>query len=214
MAEQIVLFGGSFDPVHNGHLIVARAIAEGCGFQRVTFVPAGEPPHKPPPEASAELRLEMLRSAVAGKPMLDVCDLEIRRQGPSYTFDTLQELRRLRGPDAELHWVVGADMLEDLHLWHRAGEVLDAAKVLVALRPPWDQRIANLLEGLKRHFTAAQVGRLAGAVVPTPLIDISSSDIRRRVAGGLPIDFLVPDAVLEIIRRKGIYGKHLSGNGF
>jgi nicotinate-nucleotide adenylyltransferase len=208
MAEQMVLFGGSFDPVHHGHLIVARAIAERCGFERVTFVPAGRPPHKPPPEAPAELRLEMLHAAVAGRPMYDICDLEIRREGPSYTLDTLHELRRIHGRDAELHWVIGADMLEDLHLWHRAADVLEAARILIALRPPWDQRLPALLDGLKKHFTAEQVGRLAKGVVRTPLIDISSSDVRRRAGEGLPIDFLVPEAVVEIIRRTGIYGKH------
>ena len=244
MAKRIVLFGGSFDPVHHGHLIVARAIAERQGFKRITFVPTGAPPHKPPPVAPGELRLEMLRAAVAGNPLFDVCDLEVRRAGPTYTIDTLEELRRIRGrgtarveekrrdaastarkrleavsttakrPEAastaELFWISGADMLEDLHLWRRAGEVVDAARILIALRPPWDQRIAGLLDGLKRHFAAEQAKRLAEGVMRTPLVDIASSDIRRRVADGLPIDYLVPEGVLEVIRRERIYGKHLS----
>jgi nicotinate-nucleotide adenylyltransferase len=152
----------------------------------------------------------MLRSAIAGNPLFDVCDLEVRRAGPTYTIDTLEELRRLHGRDAELCWIIGADMLEDLHLWRRAAEVVDAARILVALRPPWDRRLAAILEGIGKHFSPAQVKRLAEGVVQTPLIDISSSDIRRRVADGQPIDYLVPEAVLGIIRRTGVYGKHLS----
>jgi nicotinate-nucleotide adenylyltransferase len=206
MSKRIVFFGGSFDPVHHGHLIVARAIAEQCGFERVTLIPTGAPPHKPPPVAAGELRLEMLRAAVAGKTGFDVCDLEVRRTGASFTIDTLAELRDRHGPDAELHWVIGADMLEDLRLWRRAADVLEAARIHVALRPPWDQRLAGILEGMKRHFAPAQVEPLARNVVQTPLIDISSTDIRRRIAAGLPIDFLVPEAVLAIIRGTGVYG--------
>jgi nicotinate-nucleotide adenylyltransferase len=208
MSKRVLLLGGSFDPVHHGHLIVARAIAEQCGFERVTFVPAGAPPHKPPPVAAGDLRLEMLRSAVAGKGLYEVCDLEVRRSGPSYTIDTLGELRRLHGPDAELHWVIGADMLADLHLWRRAPEVLAAARILVALRPPWDQHLPSILEGMKAHFPPDQVARLAQGVVRTPLIDISSTEIRRRIEVGLPVDFLVPEAVGAIIHRTGTYGKH------
>jgi nicotinate-nucleotide adenylyltransferase len=214
MATRIVFFGGSFDPVHHGHLIIARAIAERCGFDRVTFVPTGRPPHKPPSETPGELRLAMLRAAVAGKPLFEVCDLEVRRSGPSYTIDTLQELRRLHGAEAELCWVIGADMLEDLHLWRRSGEVLEAARILIALRPPWDQRLEGILEGMKAHFAAEQVSRLERGVVRTPLIDISSTDIRRRVAGGLPIDFLVPESVATIIHRAGLYGKHPNLSAF
>jgi nicotinate-nucleotide adenylyltransferase len=209
MTKRIVLFGGSFDPVHHGHLIIARAVAEQCGFERITLIPSGAPAHKPPPVAPGELRLEMLRSAVEGKPLYEVCDLEVRRAGATYTIDTVEELRRLHGASAELHWVIGADMLEDLHKWRRAGDLLEAAQFHVALRPPWDQRLAGILAGMKGHFGAGLVDRLAENVVRTPLIDISSTDIRRRVAAGLPIDFLAPPGVLAIIRRTGVYGKHL-----
>jgi nicotinate-nucleotide adenylyltransferase len=205
MSQPVVVFGGSFDPVHHGHLIIARAIAEQRGFERVTFVPTGRPPHKPAPATPAEVRLEMLRAAVELRSGYDVCDLEVRREGPSYTFDTIAELRRIHGAGAVIHWVIGADMLEDLHRWRRAGEVLEAANLLVALRPPWDQQMPSLLEKLREHFPAGQVERLVQGVVRTPLIDISSTEIRRRVAAGRPIDFLVPDAVAAIIRRRGLY---------
>ena len=206
MAKRLVFFGGSFDPVHNGHLIVTRSVVEQCGLARITLVPAGTPPHKAPPVASAKDRLAMLRAAVRGKPVFDICDVELRRTGPSYTIDTLRELRLAHGRRVELAWVIGADMLEDLHRWRDAEGVLAAARILIAVRPPWDQRIDAILAGLRRHLPAAAVRRLARAVVRTPLVEISSSDIRRRIAAGRAIDFLVPDPVRAYIYRNGLYG--------
>jgi nicotinate-nucleotide adenylyltransferase len=210
MTKRMALFGGSFDPVHHGHLIIARTIAEHRGFERITFMPAGAPPHKPPPVAPAGVRLEMLRAAIVGNPLFDVCDLETRRGGPSYTIDTLEELRRLRGRETELFWIIGADMLKDLHLWRRACEVVDAAQILTAMRPPWDQRMPSLLACLREHFSPAQVARLEQGVVQTPVIDISSSEIRRRAADGLPLDYLAPREVLDVIRERLPYDNRLS----
>ena len=205
MAEQIVLFGGSFDPVHVGHLIVARALAEACGFERITFVPAAKRPHKPAACAAAEHRLAMLRLAVTGEKVFDICELELRRAGPSYTCDTLAALRGQHGGDPALHWVIGADMLEDLPSWQRVEQVLAMAKIVVASRPPWDQRLEEIFARLRGVFPDRQIALLRQSVVQTPLIEISSSEIRARVAAGRSIRHLVPEAVMDYIAEHRLY---------
>jgi len=205
MDRQMVLFGGTFDPVHHGHLIVARALAERCGFERVSFVPAGRPPHKRPDCAAAEHRLQMLRLAIAGEKIFDVCDIELSRSGPSYTVDTLVELRRRCGRDAALHWVIGADMLEDLPNWRDAEGVLGMARIVVAARPPWNRRMDRILAGLRDRLGAEHAQRLGRAVVQTPLIDISSSQIRRRLQTGMSIRYLIPERVAAYLRKHRLY---------
>ena len=205
MAEQIVLFGGTFDPVHNGHLIVTRALAEQRGFAQITLVPASQPPHKGASGASPEDRMTMLRLAIEGESLFDISEVELRRTGPSYTLDTLAAIRQERGDDARLHWVIGADMLADLHNWHRAAEVVDMANIITAVRPPWDGRLTLILTRLERRFGPEVVARLRKAVVLTPLVDISSTVIRQRVATGRSIRYLVPDAVRAYIEQHGLY---------
>lgn len=204
MADRIAFFGGTFDPVHHGHLIVARALAEARGFDRVSFVPAGMPPHKAPATASAANRLAMLRLAITGEPLLDICEIELHHDGPSYTIETVKSLQE-KFTRATIHWVIGADMLEDLPSWYRAGELLERVTMVIAARPPWQDRIEGILAALAKRFSREQVERLRAGVTPTPLLDISSTDIRRRVAEGRPIRYLVPDAVAEYIATKSLY---------
>jgi nicotinate-nucleotide adenylyltransferase len=204
MAEKRLLFGGTFDPVHNGHLIVARALAEEMGFDRVVLVPTNQPPHKPPASASAEDRLAMLRLAVRDEPAFEVSGVELRRRGPSYTLDTLQELHAAH-PAAELHWAIGADMLEDLPRWHRIGEVLAACTLVVMVRPPWNGRIEEILRKLAAELGPGPGETLAKSVARVPLIEISSTDVRRRVAEGKSIRYLVPYPVATYIEEHGLY---------
>lgn len=206
MAERIVIFGGTFDPVHVGHLVVARYVAERLEAPRVTLMPASRPPHKTVAgSASQEHRLAMLRLAVAGDPLFEVSTLELDRPGPSYTFDTLTQLRQLHGPAVELVWVVGMDMLRDLPGWYRSAEVVELARVVTAARPPapddWPQRV----ERLRQRFGDARAAQLTSDVLDTPLIDISSTDIRRRVGAGHSIRYLTPPGVVEYIERQGLY---------
>jgi nicotinate-nucleotide adenylyltransferase len=147
----------------------------------------------------------MLKLAVDGDGLFDICQIELGRTGPSYTLDTLDALRGQMGASARLHWVIGADMLEDLPRWHRAGEVLKQARILIAARPPWQERIDGVLSGLVGAFGEETVRRLRESVVPTPLIDISSTDIRRRVRAGASISDLVPDPVRRYIEQHGLY---------
>lgn len=205
MGEKVVLFGGTFDPVHNGHLIAARRVAERRRFKRITLVPAASPPHKDPARAAGRHRLNMLRLAVEGEQMFEVCDVELRRAGPSFTFDTLSQVRDSRGGNVPLCWLIGADMLEQVHTWHRAAEVVEAAEIITMVRPPWDRRLPEILEALAEHFRPEQVRRLRDSIVQTPLLEISSGEIRDRVRRGRSIRLLVPEAVRAYIEAERLY---------
>ncbi len=208
MSERIVIFGGTFDPIHHGHLIAARAVAEQFGFEKITFMPTMVPPHKSDasPPAPAADRLEMVRLAVADSGIFDVSDIELQRGGPSYTFETLVALRRRYGPEAELYWIIGADMLAELPTWRRAGDVVEMARIITAARPPHSRRtVSTTIESLRAHFTIEQVERINAGVVETPLIDISSTRIRRRLIEGKSVRYLTPESVVDYIRKQDLY---------
>ena len=191
--------------MHHGHLIVARSLVEQLSLERIVLVPAASPPHKSPAHARADDRLEMLRLATEGEGIFEICEDELQRSGPSYTLDTLCRLRQRHGPGAALHWVIGADMLPELPQWHRVTELLEIARLIVCLRPPWDRKLPEILEGLRQKLPAKAVDDLEQSVVRTPLIDISSTDIRSRVGEGKSIRYLLPERVRRCIAEKGIY---------
>jgi len=205
MSEQIVLFGGTFDPVHNGHLIAARAVAEQCRYARITLVPSAVAPHKGPAAASNDDRLAMLKLAIADQDIFEISETELNRIGPSYTVDTLRELQQASGRADRIHVVIGADMLADLPNWYKAWEVVKLARFVVAARPPWQRQMDSVAEVLSGHFGRKVAGGLLAGVYKTPLIDISSSDIRVRVSRGLSIKHLVPDAVEQYVKSHGLY---------
>jgi nicotinate-nucleotide adenylyltransferase len=186
------IFGGTFDPPHLGHLIAAQDAFSALGLDRVLFVPAAVPPHKQGGVSTpAEARLEMLRAAVAGDPRFEVDDLELRRPGPSYTVDTLRELRR-RDPSASLSILMGVDQFCALHTWREPLEIARLAEVVVLTR-----------DGIVDVGTPLDIPY---RLVPVTRIDLSATEIRRRVAAGEPIRYLVPPAVESIIVREGFYG--------
>lgn len=200
---RIGLFGGSFNPIHVGHLIVSRAVAERLRLDKVYLIPAALPPHRMPKNlAPPEHRLAMLRLAVQGDPLFEISDLEIARPGPSYTVHTVEQFRRQFGPAAELFWIIGADSLGELANWYQADRLVDLCQIVTAARPGYDHIDTK---GLRLRFTAEQAARLEAGVLPTPRIDISASDIRRRVAAGQSIRYLVPDAVADYIAKHGLY---------
>ena len=203
MAETVVLFGGSFNPIHNGHLIVVRNVAEQLGAGRVVLIPSANPPHKPADDlASAEDRLEMARVAVAGEPGWEVSDCELCREGPSFTIDTVAHFRRSLGPDVELCWLIGADSLPELVSWYRVDELVEMCRIVTAARPGWEKPD---LAGLRARLTKEQVRRLAADMLETPRIDIAATEIRRRVREGRSIRYLVPDAVRGFIHAASLY---------
>lgn len=188
-------FGGSFNPIHHGHLICARIAAEVAGFQSVMLIPCAQPPHKPISSdlADASHRLEMCRLACSLG--FEVSDIELNRPaGPSFTLDTV---RQFAGQTrTRISWLIGADMLNLLPKWHEPQALLREVDFVVMARPGWQfdwNRMPQAYQTLKSR------------VVQTPLIDISATEIRKRVRQSLPIDFLTPAKVCEYIRSRNLY---------
>lgn len=199
---RIGLFGGTFDPVHLAHLILAEHCREAGGLDQVWFIPAAAPPHKLGRVLTPfDRRVEMLRLAVAGNPAFAIEELEKDRDGPSYTVDTLTELRR-RHPDRNFFLLIGSDTLADLHSWREPARILEMAGLLVWLRPSHAPLSADQLRAALRLPQQAPI-RLQD--VSGPLIDISSSELRRRAAQGLSLRYLVPRAVECYILEKRLY---------
>ena len=199
----VLLFGGSFDPIHHGHLIVARAVAETLGVQRVILIPAARPPHKSQQALTAPRdRLEMCRLAVEGDPRFEVSDWELNQSGPNYTLHTVQHFRERRGEEISLYWLIGMDGLRELGTWHRVGELAEACTLVTALRPGFE---LPDLSYLRERLTPPQVETIAKHVLETPLIAIAATDIRARVRAGSGIRYLVPSAVAEYISGRKLY---------
>lgn len=189
-------FGGSFNPIHHGHLICARAVAEKGHFEQIILLPSAQPPHKSNDAsiAAATDRLEMCRLATAGSPLFAIADIEVARGGPSYTIDTVRQLAATStGP---VQWLLGADMLLYLPKWRQPLDLLRQVRFVVMSRPGFHIDWSKL---------PAEFRHLEKDLVETPLIDISASDIRRRIKDGLSIDYLTPPAVCDYIRTRGLY---------
>jgi len=193
-------FGGSFNPIHHGHLLVARAVAEAMDFDRVVFIPSAQPPHKPDPAdlAAAEHRLAMchlaIKAAADSTDLFEVSDIELGRVGPSYTVDTARILtRRGLGP---VYWLIGGDTVPQLPTWHEPQPLLREVQFVIIERP----ECPIIWQALAPEYQALQSG-----VVAAPMIEISATDIRRRVAAGRSIDYLTPETVVSYIRQNGLY---------
>jgi len=192
------ILGGTFNPPHVAHLVCARAALEQLGLDRVALVPVAAPPHKPlPDDPGPEVRLELCRRAAAGEERLEVSDIEVRRGGPSYTVATLEEIHARR-PEDELTFIAGGDMAASLPEWREPERVLELARFAVAER-----------EGAERteieRRTAGLSGRERIVFFEMPRLEVSSSEVRARVAAGRPIDELVPAAVAAYIDERGLY---------
>ncbi|MBI1853932.1 MAG: nicotinate (nicotinamide) nucleotide adenylyltransferase [Planctomycetes bacterium] len=189
--------------MHFGHLVVAEAARDALALDRVLFVPAANPPHKPKHALlPAKHRVKLLRLALRGNPAFEVCDLEIQRGGTSYTLHTLLELRRRFGSRARLHFLIGADSLLDLPEWFEARRLLGLAQFVTYPRPGFDVR---LLRNRGGSLGRANVVKLLRSTLDAPEIGISATDVRRRVQSGRSIRYLVPDAVRRAIDRHGFY---------
>jgi nicotinate-nucleotide adenylyltransferase len=194
------ILGGTFNPPHIGHLVCAQEARAQLELDRVVLMPVHTPPHKEAlDDPGPEVRLALCHAAAAGDEELEVSTLELDRGGPSYTVDTLRALHGSREGD-DLTFIVGGDMASSLPTWREPEVVLELARMAVAER-----------EEHRRHEIAERVGALRGAperilFFAMPRLDISSSDIRARLAGGRPIRWLVPGAVADEIERRGLYG--------
>ncbi len=213
----IGVFGGTFDPVHYGHLRTAFEMLQALSFDHIRFVPSADPPHRGKTFASADLRLDMVRAAVADQPGFVVDDRELQREGPSYTFDTLTTMRA-EFVDRPLGLILGMDAFLGLPTWHRWAELLDLAHVVVAHRPGWKAPdIGPLGELISNHGTHRESdlhnsthGRLHIHAVTQ--LEISSTEIRDLVAVGRDPRFLMPDDVRDIIASTRCYGALQASN--
>jgi nicotinate-nucleotide adenylyltransferase len=214
--SRIGLFGGSFNPVHVAHLILAECVAQERRLDRVLFIPARLPPHKPSePLAPTADRLRMVELAVAGNPAFEVSPVEVEREGPSYTLTTVQAIAEGM-PEAELFLILGGDSVRDLCTWWRAQELVRCVDVIALDRPgaELDDHLPDLakcfgaewaLPDLAKCFGAEWAERVRELRVRGPLLQISASDVRRRACEGRSIRYLVPEAVRQYIAEKGLY---------
>ena len=192
------IFGGAFDPIHNGHLLLAEQCREQCELDEVWFVPTKIPPHKESGSLSPDAdRVEMLNLATAGRPEFVVSEIELKREEVSWTVDTLRQLRNER-PDDELFFLIGADSLRDFPTWKEPDEIAKLATVVAVNRG--EASLEELTTGLKPEIAASV------RLVTMPGISISATDLRSRVSAGKSLRYLVPRAVEEFIHARKLYG--------
>lgn len=200
MTPPLLLFGGTFDPPHRRHVELAEAASRLIGATEVRFVPVRvNPQRSAAPPAPAEDRLAMVRLAVEGHAGMTVSDLELRRDGPSYTVDTLRELRR-SGETRAIRLLIGSDQALNLRSWREPEALLEMATPAVVLRPP------HTRASYERDAAVQNDPRLLAWLLPVPPVDASSTDARRRLAAGEALDDLLAPQVLAYIRDRGLYG--------
>lgn len=207
-----VIYGGTFDPIHHGHLRLAMEVMDALSVRRLDLVPCHIPPHRGATGASSEQRLELIHLAIKDEPGLGVDDRELRRDGASYTADTLRQLRAELGPDTPLVMVVGTDAFAAFDRWRDWQAIPELAHILVVNRPgaplPADSEAARLVKA--RQLTApdslcqSAAGRVF--VLDAPLLDISATGIRERIQAGRSPRYLMPDAVWARVKSLGLYG--------
>ena len=212
----IGILGGTFDPIHYGHLRLAEELAGTLKLDQVRFVPSGTPPHRAAPAVAAEHRLAMVELAAAGNPRFSVDGRELRRAGPGYTFDTLAELRAEAGGTRPLALLLGADAFLEFATWHRWHEIFSLAHIAVAHRPgyPVERWAERMPQPLAREYSARLMQQplathLAPAggvvVVPFTALDISATAVRDMLRAGASPRYLLPDTVLDYIQTHRLY---------
>ena len=204
--RKIGIFGGSFDPIHFGHLRPALEILDALSLDSMRFIPSGQPPHRGAPAASAAQRLAMLQAALRDEPRFQVDERELQRAAPSYTVDTLTELRREHPADA-LVLVVGMDAFLGFPGWHRWREIFALAHVAVAHRPGWTLQTGGEIAELLRERKAEALAGTAGRVLLQPVtqFEISSTQVRETLARGGDVRWLVPEPVRAYIQDSHCY---------
>jgi nicotinate-nucleotide adenylyltransferase len=192
--RRIGLLGGTFDPVHNGHLIAAQSAVEAAALDEVWFIPTSTPPHKPQPGADSEKRRLMLEAAIGGNSSFRIEDLELRREGTSYTIDTVTALQE-QYPEHLFYWIVGSDMVMDLPNWRNIEELAERLAFIGLERPDQPGDDALLPSFIRSRLIKATM----------PPMGISSSEIRLRRKEGRSIRYMLPESVLDFIQRNDLY---------
>jgi nicotinate-nucleotide adenylyltransferase len=191
--RKIGILGGTFDPIHLGHLVLAEQVKEKLQLDQVIFMPSASPPHKTKRKlSSAKDRFQMTKLALENNPTFLVSDIELNRGGLSYTVDTLKQLKK-QYPDSEIYFLTGSDVLNEIQTWKDPEQIYKLVKVVIAIRPGFDSFDS------KNHFAKKSI------IVPITGIDISSTQIRERVKKKQSIKYLVPAKVEEYIKKKKLY---------
>lgn len=193
------IFGGSFNPIHYGHLMICEYIKEEMGLDKVIFIPTGNPPHKDL-EVSAEDRYEMVRLAISPNPDFEISDIETTRDKMSYTVDTIRELKKIYREE-KLYFLIGLDSLFQLKTWMKIGDLSQEIEFVVALRPGYldKDEINKEIDFLRENF-GTKIN-----LIKTPLYEISSTDLRDRIREGKSLRYLIPKKVLDYIEESGFY---------
>ena len=209
--RKIALFGGTFDPVHLGHTAVAGDAARSIGAEKIIFIPAKRSPLKGfLPKANDEHRLKMIALAIAGKKTFEVSDCELKKPAPSYTLETVKQFQAEYGDGTLIHWLIGADSIDDLTYWHQVVELIDSCILTTMYRAgcaPPDFAKFEAKWGPKR------IQKLQENIIQTSLIDISSTEIRDRLASGRDVTGMLAPSVAEYIRKHGLYRAESTDGG-
>ena len=201
--RRVGVIGGTFDPVHYGHLVIAEEVYAALDLAEMVFVPAGHPPHKPDNlVATAQHRLAMLELAIASNPHFSISRVDLERPGPSYTVETLRLLRQQWGERTAIYFLIGWDSLEDLLTWRDPAGILAQLAYLVAVRRPGYQEDSGYLDSLEARLSGIKQRLL---VVSAPQLEISSTDLRARVAQGQPVKYQLPENVEQYIEQFRLY---------
>lgn len=198
--RKLGIMGGTFDPIHIGHLVTAEAVRIEYGLDKVLFVPAGHPPHKSDALITPMLhRYNMTVMATCSNPFFNVSSIEMERSGPSYTIDTVKELIKQHGEQTEFYFITGTDTIHELPTWHNITELLQLCRFVGATRPGCNSMVDTIIE----HFGIIGSQRIHH--LATPELEISSTDIRERIREGRSIKYIVPENVEQYIFKENLY---------
>jgi len=197
--QRIGVIGGTFDPIHYGHLAAAEEARVRMNLERVLFVVAGVPPHKLDEEVTpVEHRLAIVSLAIASNPHFEISRVDVDRPGPSYTVDTISILRKQWGQETEVYFIMGLDSLVELPTWHHPQRLIQLCRLLAVKRPGFETDMAELEASVPGISSRVEI-------IDMPEVDISSSDLQQRVRDGLPIKYQVPEEVERYIMEHGLY---------
>ncbi|OQA00281.1 MAG: putative nicotinate-nucleotide adenylyltransferase [Planctomycetes bacterium ADurb.Bin401] len=203
MTNKIILFGGTFDPVHKGHIEVALCARQKIGADKIILIPARRSPHKQnQPVASDIDRITMLQLAVKDYEYFQISNVELNRAEPSYTIDTIRQMRKKFGQDCELYLLIGADMLRDLPLWHKINNLLEECNICVMNRGGYEKPDFDNLRG---KLSPEKIENLRNNMIETPMIEISSTEIRQALLNNTDASRLLDPKVLDYIKRRRLY---------
>ena len=194
--KKIGIMGGTFDPIHVGHLMIAEAVWDEYKLEKVLFIPSANPPHKHDVMTSARHCFNMTLLATCSNPHFEVSSIEMDRTGPSYTIDTIKALKKIYGDDTDFYFIIGADCIHELPSWHKIDELLKICKFIATKRPSYKLDLSIIA----KEFSDYNI-----QLLETPELEISSTDIRQRIKKGYSIQYITTEQVQQYIRKEELY---------